>query len=215
MKKKFLITFLTIALSISGINISYTDVKAAKFNDSTIVTEKNIIQILDYLNVPHGELVKSKTASLSKNYTVKDLKKSLRKISNKASITTSGESSVSLTDSNYISIDAAKKKHNYINKTYSRSQAHDGYDLDYYVHVKYDKTAKKFVETTGQGVGIDSELVPIIYKISKKSCSSSCTSTKITLKANVTVKYYVGIGKFGLVAIGSQNVKSTQYWYLK
>jgi hypothetical protein len=150
-----------------------------------------------------------------RDYTVKDLKKALQKVE-------LGNSEKENTLNNYVDIggpeniqDIQMRKDSIINKKLSQNEAHDGYELEYSVNVKYNKTKKQYVETTGQDVGIDSDLFPIVYKIGKKSLSSSCTSSKVTLNANVTVKAYVGAGDIGLVEVASQKIKSKVYWHAK
>lgn len=211
-----LIMVLTI-LSLGNVNTNAISTKQKTlFDDNTIVTEDNINEILDSLNIKHGQLEKNTSAKKSqKNYTVCELKKALKKMDRTSS---SKEKNVYLKVKNlncdsYVYAGIKAKKDKIINKTISRTEAHDGYNLDYYVYVKYNKTKKKFIETTGQGVDIDSDLLPIVYKIAKKSTSSSCTSNKVTMKAKITVNAYIGLGNVGLIKVASQKMTVNMYWY--
>ena len=139
----FLILVAITCVSMKKIN-SKADAVSQKqvFSDDTVVTEDNILDILDSLRVKHGELEKADGNLVMRDYTVKDLKKALQKVE-------LGNSEKENTLNNYVDIggpedlqDIQMRKDSIINKKLSQNEAHDGYELEYSVNVKYNKTKK-------------------------------------------------------------------------
>lgn len=216
-----------VAVTVMGIALNKNYVKSKadgsdndqSFSDDTIVTEDNILEILDFLNIEHGGIEYVDGANVAE-YTVGDLKQALGRInfSNDLNPTEVKESiqdqsiSFQKLDDGDDEVDRGKDKIK--NKTLTRSEKHDGYELEYSVSVKYNSTKKTFVETTGQDVSVDSNSLIFTYKISKKHLSSSCTKSKTTLKGSFKVNTYVGVGDLSLVKIASQKMKTTQNWHI-
>ena len=179
------------------------------YNDDTVITEDNILDVLDMLQVEHGEIQKTDESLKEGKITVKQLKEAISQVE-------LGEITKEITlekkEHEEIGGSIPSKKDKIENKKLTQSEKHDSYVLDYSVNVKINKTKKKYIETTGQNVELDSDISLITYKLGKKSLSSSCTDKKVTLKADIKVKVYIGIGNIGLIEISSQKIKSTLYW---
>ena len=231
MEKSIIVKGLAIVLvaaTVKGIALNKNFVKSKadgsdndqSFSDDTIVTEDNILEILDFLNIEHGgiEYVDGVNAA---EYTVGELKEALGRInfSNDLNPTEVKENTYNLSisfqelDDGVDEVDRGKDKIK--NKTLTRSFPHDDYEIEYSVDVKWNSTKKAFIETTGQDVDVDSDGLIFSYKISSKNLSSSCTKDQVTLKAKFKLKTYLGIGDHGLIEIASQKVESTVYWYAK
>lgn len=77
--------------------------------------------------------------------------------------------------------------------------------------VKYKGSS--FTDVTGTAISIDSDLLPIVYKITKETENSvSFTKTKVTQTYNIDVSSYVGV-KYGLVKIGTSTLKGNVYFH--
>lgn len=77
--------------------------------------------------------------------------------------------------------------------------------------VKYKGSS--FTDVTGTAISIDSDLLPIVYKITKETENSvSFTKTKVTQTYNIDVSSYVGV-KYGLVKIGTSTRNGNVYFH--
>lgn len=77
--------------------------------------------------------------------------------------------------------------------------------------VKYKGSS--FTDVTGTAISIDSDLLPIVYKITKETENSvSFTKTKVTQTYNIDVSSYVGV-KYGLVKIGTSTLNGNVYFH--
>ena len=229
MEKSIIIKGLAIvlvAVTVMGIALNKNYVKSKadgsdkdqSFSDDTIVTEDNILEILDFLNIEHGEIEYVDGVNAAED-TVGELKEALGRInfSNDLNPTEVKESihnqSISFQELDDGEDEVDRGKDKIKTKTLTQTYTTSDYEMEYKVDVKWNSTKKCFVETTGQDISVDSDCLIFTYKIAKKDLSSSWTKDKVTLKANYTLKTYIGVGDFGLLEIASQKMKDTVYWY--
>lgn len=200
-----------------------TTTTGKSFSDDTIVTSNNIIDVLDWLGVEHGSLeAESFDETHNQNYTVGDLKAALQTI-------TTGQNSAcycysdndneevinnkaNLTESNILPQPALASSTTKAKKL-SITTHHDGYNLIHIANVKYK--GKHFVSVSSSDINIDSDLLPLVYKISKeRNISASCTSSKVTQHFDIDISCYVGV-KYGIVKITTSRHRGNTYFYAK
>lgn len=186
------------------------------FSDDTIVTSNNIIEILDWLGVEHGPLeAESFDETHNQNYTVGDLKSALKSaISEQNSVDINKETNnqIIVTKSNMLPQPAYASSTTKAKKL-SITTHHDGYNLIHIANVKYK--GKHFVSVSSSNINIDSDLLPLVYKISKeRNISASCTSSKVTQNFDIDISCYVGV-KYGLVKVATSRHRGKTYFYAK
>lgn len=181
-----------------------------KYSDDIIVTEENVLEILDDFGIEHSEIIYSPEKVIS-NYTVADLREALLAVQNE-------ESKVRLVDSTVIEENSIHKEKLPIARASSASKAkkisetfsHDGYTLTHIVNVKYNNSY--FTDVTSTDITLDSDLLPIVYKITEeRNISAAFTKTKVTQTFDIDISSYVGV-KYGLVKIGTSALKGNVYF---
>ena len=182
-----------------------------KITDDTVITKDNIYQILDFLQIEYTECEMLDIKEDINKYTVKELKNAIDKINNNASEIILEENINYQTEDIY-SDEIITKKDKVINKQLSRTSQQDGYVVDFYVNVQYNKTKKKYTKTTGQGADVDGEIPLLEFKIGSKSLTSSCTANSVNLKGKVKVNIYIGVGGIGLLKIKENEIKVNYNW---
>ena len=96
-------------------------------------------------------------------------------------------------------------------KKLSETFQHDGYTLTHSVTVKYK--GSKFIDVTATNISIDSELLPIVYKITAETKNvATCTDKKVTQSYTIDVSSYVGV-KYGIVKIGTSKHDGNVYFH--
>jgi hypothetical protein len=208
-----LIIFVIAYISIVKINSKADDIeKNQNFSDDTIVTKDNVIEVLNSLNIKHVEVEKTDSDMELQKYTVGELKSVINRINNSPKEIVLEDDINEKTILTEPSQDIQIKKDSIINKKLTRESKKDGYTLEFYVDAKYNKTKKKYIETTGQGVDIDGYTPLLEYKIGSSSLFSSCTSSTVTLKGKVKINVYIGVAGMGLVKIRENEIKVTYHW---
>ncbi len=180
-------------------------VMSTRYSDETIVTKDNILKILDDFGIEHSEFIYSNETAVEE-YTVGELREALSKVDNEESGKNLIESSKLQTNA-AVSTQATSSKTKKISETFD----HNGYSLTHSVTVKYKGSS--FTDVTGTDISIDSDLLPIVYKITKETENSvSFTKTKVTQTYNIDVSSYVGV-KYGLVKIGTSTLNGNVYFH--
>ena len=212
-RKKYVVCIISLLMMIMLFVFSNSS-KAAetkeKFTDDTIITKENIFEVLEELQVEYETIEKNDDLYVEE-YTMKDLKNALQQndfckyecIEDEEYMTLNSEEN---------EVGFSTKKDSFINKRLTKTSKKDGYELEYFVDVKYNKTKKKYVEITNYGVDVDGNTPLLTYKIGKTSLSSSCTPDMVTLKGSVNVEVYIGVGGLGLLKIRQYTIKSTYHW---
>lgn len=188
---------------------SYAMVDAAsmemktKYSDDTVVTKDNVLEILDDFGIEHSGIIYSEDESAC-DYTVAELREALLVMQDGNAeegklVATTVENGKSV---RAVSTTKAKK----ISQTFT----HDGYSLTHIANVKYKDSY--FTDVTSTDITLDSDLLPIVYKITKeRNISASFTKTKVTQSFDIDISSYVGV-KYGLVKIGTSAHKGNTYF---
>ena len=134
-----------------------------------------MVKILNSLEVKHGSVEYSK--STPRKYTVGDLKKALALESSKTPTVTVRNTTTSILLASSTKTTAATKSKIKIRKLSHRSH-YSGFDLIHSVQAKCK--GKYFMDVQSTDIKINSDLFPLVYKITKeRKISTSSTKTKI------------------------------------
>jgi hypothetical protein len=186
---------------------SYAQEQNKPITSSTVVTEDNIYEVLDYLGINPSNFEKGSVTMQSTVTTVGDIEKAIA-IAKKApkiiydrvgaQATTSSDNLVSTLASGAL----------LLTRTTNPS---GNYQLEYSVSATYSGTS--FTGVTSPNVTVGEYTFPMTYTITNRSCRASYTASKITMTASFTLNSYMNIAGMGNLLIGSQSVNSTIYWY--
>lgn len=213
MFKKFfsLVTTFTLLLSLVCINsVSAKEVKAEnEITQDTVITENNILDVLEYLNLDSKDFIKFDTPKVGNDDTIKtvgDLKvliDNVNKQPKEINITEDSKSKV-----NFGLFRSGTRSSG--TKTLYRSSNIGDYTLTYDVSAAYSRG--KWVNTYGGHVNVDSNSILLSHKIGKvDTLKTTNTSTNVNLKARFQLETYF-IAKFGLLKVSSTWINSNVNW---
>lgn len=173
-------------------------------NETTIITEDNIEDVIRYLGLSVDSITNNDTGKNFGNITVGQLQQLIS--NNTAKLTKPFMRNVIL-PSNKLSNNLSTISDSYRTSVTSSSKIlTETFDIDSYVielNVTGQYSRKKWTGVGGISVDVDSDQLLIVYKLSDKKLKGKYTSSCITVSGNVYVDSYVGIGDFSLVKIGS------------
>lgn len=184
-----------------------TNAMITSYANDTIVTKENVLEILDDFGIDHGDIIYSDEEN-DFNYTVADLREALLKIQNQTKEGALTESISQNESENNLqpSIDT-KAASTTKTKKLSETFQHDGFSLTHIAHVKYKGSS--FTDVTSTDITLDSDLLPIVYKITKeRKISATFTKTNVKQSYDIDISSYIGV-KYGLVKVGTSAHKGT------
>lgn len=210
MVKKIMCVCIVLCMTFSLMVTAQAETKSSISSD-TIITENNISEVLEYLGIDSSNFIKNEVSEKSVQ-TVGELEQAILEAKQMLS-TVNINNNAKINTNNIFDINSAVeiKSSGSGSIVLSSSTKVDSYTLYFDVTGQYKDG--KWTNATSASVSVDSNFLLYTFKIDSKKLTLSHTPDKITLKSEVTVFVYVGVGDLGLVKISEQTTKGTHNWY--
>lgn len=197
-----------------------TSVQANTINSDTVITEDNMSDVLKYIGLNPSDVIEGNETGKSIG-TVGELQKSMKQAkkqqnkvitktaNNKLSNATTKLSNANIVTASYYDDEAPTDSQRVYHDT-----DFDGYVVEFscdgdYRHGQWcGVSGEDATITSGDGTGY-------FYKITAKNdLSATYTSSRITMHHKITVKSYVGVGKFS-VCVNTNTIKGYDYFNIE
>ncbi|MCS6133285.1 hypothetical protein DWV13_17010 [Clostridium botulinum] len=224
MKSKKIISIVAIALTVIMGNVTLGQaVHAAevspntnivedksKIKSNTEITEDNLNDVLEYVGLDPNSFIKTDVEGVRCVQTVGDLEKAIEEAKKPAKVTIKNRTDSE--ENNKTNLHRRSKRSAGSKSLYADQSVGDAYTLTYTLSGQYNDD--QWTGVSGADVSVDSDFAGFTYKIAPHpDLNATYTSSKITLRSYVTVNKYIGVKDYGVVPIGYQGIKGTNYFY--
>ena len=194
-----------------------------EITSNTIITNDNLTNVLNYLGYDSSSFIKIDVDGLS-FYTVGELESAISIAKSSETATTKVkniQSSGSYNDINKRAVSPRSSTPHYGSISNMSTTDYGNYQLEFVSSGSYRSSyyvgnthyPPVWTGVSGCNVFIDSNFLPVIYKIDGKGLiGASYTSSTITMTSEVYVGGYIGIADIGLLQISSVKINTTNYW---
>ncbi|MDR3626525.1 MAG: hypothetical protein P4L45_06815 [Ignavibacteriaceae bacterium] len=195
-----LFTVSSVAFAAGATNVSITP--------STVITQDNIYDVLNYLGIDSSKYTKSSTPLESQITTVQDLKDAIQKFSteNKRILSSSATNTV-LPSANSPMVSGTR--------SLSQTDAYSTYSLNYSITVTYSGNNSgnlHFTGAIGGSITIDSTGIGLVSTIENpNNFNLMCSASTATMQATVLVDNYLLV-QSGYLYLNQQTINSTHNW---